>query len=89
MLVRLFRIKQVKAPQKSLAGAFYKGENGETEKKRVFDNLRMPKLLEIFTTVATVCHCYERLEYLKNVFEIIPCFVQVKALKRFSENLYQ
>ena len=49
----------------------------------------MPKLQEIFTTVATMCHRYERLEYLKNVVEIILCFEQVKVLKSFSENLYQ
>ena len=40
----------------------------------------MSKLQEIFTTVATLCHRYERLEYLKNLLEIILCFEQVKAL---------
>ena len=41
------------------------------ETGRVFDNLRMPKLQEIFTSVAIVCHCYERLAVLQNVFAII------------------
>ena len=51
MFVKLFLIKQVKASQKSLAGAIYK-----EGKRRVLDNLRMPKLQETFTTVAIVCH---------------------------------
>ena len=40
------------------------------ETKRVLDNLRMPKLQEIFTTVANVCHHYKRLTVLQNVFTI-------------------
>ena len=36
---------------KSLAGAFTKKKNGETETKKAIDNLTMPKLQEIFTTV--------------------------------------
>ena len=35
-------------------------KNGEKERKRALHNLRMPKIEEIFTTVAIVCHCYER-----------------------------
>ena len=35
------------------------------------DYLRMPKLQETFTTVAIVCHRYERLAVLQNVFAII------------------
>ena len=31
----------------------------------------MLKLQEIFTTVTIVCHCYERLAVLQNVFTII------------------
>ena len=68
MFVRLFRIEQVKASEK-IAGATYK-KNGETETKRVLDNLRMSKLQEIFTRVSIVCHRYERLDpaVLQNVF---------------------
>ena len=56
--VRLFQIKQVKAWK------FTKKKNGETETKKVLANLRMPKLQENSTTVAIVCHCYERLSFL-------------------------
>ena len=61
MFVRLFRIEQVKASEKKIAGATNK-KNGETETKRVLDNLRMSKLQEILTTVSIECHRYERLE---------------------------
>ena len=40
------------------------------EKKRVLDNLRMPKQQEIFTTVAIVCHHEERLAVFQNIFNI-------------------
>ena len=69
MIVRLFWIKASDNLQKK--ELFTKKKNGETERKRALYNLRMPKLQEIFTTVAIVCHCYERLAVLKNVFTII------------------
>ena len=53
MLVRLFRIKQVKASKKSLAGAIYKEEKWKNGDKKSSWR-RMPKLQEIFTTVAIV-----------------------------------
>ena len=56
--VRLFQIKQVKDWK------FTKKKNGETETKKVLAKLRMPKLQENSTTVAIVCHCYERLSFL-------------------------
>ena len=71
MLVRLFRIQQVYSSKQFQQELFTKEENGELETKRVLDNFRMPKLQEIFTTIATVCHCYERLADLRNVFAII------------------
>ena len=40
---------------------FTKKKNGETRIKRALDYLRIPKLQEIFTTVAKVCHRYGRL----------------------------
>ena len=57
MFVRLFRIEASESFGKSLAGAIYKEEkwrNGETETKKAIDYLTMPKLQEIFTTVAIV-----------------------------------
>ena len=42
MFVRLFRIKQVRALQNAQQELFKKTKNGETEAKRVLDNLRMP-----------------------------------------------
>ena len=73
MFVRLFRIKASESLEKNLAIAnvFTKKKNGEKERKRALYNLRMPKLQEIFTTVAIVCHRYERLDVLQNVFAII------------------
>ena len=38
---------------------------------KAIDYLTMPKLQEIFTTVAIVCLRYERLAVLQNVFAII------------------
>ena len=58
--------------EKCLPGANNKKKkNGETETKRVLNSMRMPKLSEILTTVATFCHHYVRLVILKNVFAII------------------
>ena len=45
-----------------------KKKNGETERKRALENLRMPKVQEIFTTVAIVYHRYERLAVSQNFF---------------------
>ena len=42
MFVRLFRIRQVRALQNVQQELFKKTKNGETEAKRVLDNLRMP-----------------------------------------------
>ena len=71
MFVRLFRIEASESFGKSLAGAIYKKKNGETETKKAIDYLTMPKLQEIFTTVAIVCLRYKRLAVLQNVFAII------------------
>ena len=55
----------------------------KTETKRVLDNIRMPKLLEILTTVAL------RDSQFCKMFSGLFCrFAQVKALKNFSEKLY-
>ena len=49
-----------KPRKKNLQELFTKKKNGETEIKfkRAIYNLKMPKLQEIFTTVAIVCHHY-------------------------------
>ena len=60
----------MKASTKTLQELFTKKRNGEKERKRALYNLRMPKLHEIFTTVAIVFRRYERLAVLQNVFAI-------------------
>ena len=57
------------------------------ETGRVFDNLRMPKLQEIFTSVAIVCHCYERLAVLQNVFAIILLWESQDIKTLFEETV--
>ena len=88
MFVRLFQIKASENLEKSLEGLFTKTNNGETETKRALDYLRMPKQQEIFTTVAIVCHCYERLAVLQ-MFSPLFCFEQEKTLKIFSKKPYK
>ena len=59
------------------------------ETGRVFDNLRMPKLQEIFTSVAIVCHCYERLAVLQNVFAIILLWQSQDIKTLFEETVHE
>ena len=68
----LFRLKQVIALKKVKQELFTKKKNEETKSKRALENLRMSKVQEIFTTVAIVCHRYERLAVSQDVFAIIP-----------------
>ena len=68
MFVRLFRFK-VSESLKIVYQELFTKKNGET--KRALDYLRMPKLQDIFTTDAIVCHRHERLAVLQNVFAII------------------
>ena len=51
-----FGLKQVKASKKVQQELFTKKKNEEMETKSALDVLRMPKLQEIFTNVAIVCH---------------------------------
>ena len=60
---------------------------GETETKRVLDNLRMSKLRVIFTTVAIICYRYERLAVCKKMFSPLFCFEQEKTSKNFLKKL--
>ena len=87
-----FGLKQVKALKKSLAGAtvvFTKKKNGETETKRALDYSRMPKLQEIFMTVAIVCHRYERLAVLQIVFATILLWTRNDVGNFFKETVYK
>ena len=65
-----------------------KKKNGETETKRVLDNLRMPKMQEIFTSVSVVCRRYERLAVLQ-MFSPSFCVERVKMLKNVSKKLHE
>ena len=53
--MRLFRPEQVIALKIVKQEQFTKKKNGEIETKRALENLRMPKVQEIFKTVAIVC----------------------------------
>ena len=89
MFVRLFQIKASESLKKRISKSYLKEKNGEKERKRVLYNLRMPKLQEIFTRVAIVCHCYERLAVLKNVFTIILLWARKYVEKLFEETVYK
>ena len=49
----------------------------------------MPKLQEIFTTVAIVCHRYERLDVWQNVFAIILLWARKGVERLFEETVYK
>ena len=89
MFVRLFRIKANESLEKCLAGAIYKEEKWWNGDKRALDHLRMPKLQEIFTTVAIVCYRYERLAVLQNVFAIDLVWARKDVEKRFEKKVYK
>ena len=89
MFVRLFRIKANESLEKCLAGAIYKEEKWWNWDKRALDHLRMPKLQEIFTTVAIVCYRYERLAVLQNVFAIVLVWARKDVEKRFEKKSIQ
>ena len=59
------------------------------ETGRVLHNLRMPKLQEIFTSVAIVCHRYERLTVLQNVFAIILLWESQDIKTLFEETVHK
>ena len=54
---------------KNFARAIYKEEKWRKERKRALYNLRMPKIQEIFTTVAIAMR--DEFAVLENVFAII------------------
>ena len=71
MFVRLFRIKASEGLEKNLAIAIYREKWRKGEKKSSLQLKNPYKLQKIFTTVAIVSHCYERLAVLQNIFAII------------------
>ena len=89
ILVRLFRIKHLKASKKAKQELFTKRKNGERETKRVLDNLRKLKLQEIFTTVAIAsCVIATRDSLFCKMFSPLFWFEQEKTLKKYSKKLY-
>ena len=89
ILVRLFRIKQVKASKKDKQELFTKRKNEERETKRVLDNLRKLKLQEIFTTVAIAsCVVATRDSLFCKMFSPLFWFEQEKTFKKYSKKLY-
>ena len=89
ILVRLFRIKQVKASKKVKQDLFTKRKIEERETKRVLDYLRKLKLQEIFTTVAIAsCVIATRDSLFCKMFSPLFCFEQEKTLKNYSKKLY-
>ena len=89
ILVRLFRIKQVKASKKAKQELFTKRHNEEREKKRVLDNLRKLKLQEIFTTLAIAsCVIATRDSLFCKMFSPLFWFEQEKTLKNYSKKLH-
>ena len=89
MFVTLFRIKANESLEKCLAGAIYKEEKWWNGDKRALDHLRMPKLQEIFTTVAIVCYRHERLAVLQNVFAIVLVWARKDVEKCFEKKVYK
>ena len=89
ILVRLFRIKHLKASKKAKQELFTKRKNGERETKRVLDNLRKLKLQEIFTTVAIAsCVIATRDSLFCKMFSPLFWFEQEKTLKNYSKKPY-
>ena len=88
MFVRLFRIKVSENLEESLARTIYKEEKWRNGEKKALYNLGMPKLQEIFTTVSIVCHRYERLGVLQNIFAIILLWARKDLEKLFEETVY-
>ena len=76
--------------QKSLAGAIYKEEKGKKGKQKEFlttwECLNCKKSSQC--TIATVCHCYERLvDNLQNIFAIILLWASEGIKKLFGETV--
>ena len=86
MFVRLFRIK-LSESLKFYQKLFTKTKIGETDTNRAIDYLRMPKLPKSSKQLPSrVCHRYERLAVLWNVFAIILLCARKDVEKLFEEN---
>ena len=89
MFVRFFQIKQVKASKKVEQELFIKKENGETETKRVLNNLRMPILhaRKLHNSCHRVSYSLRESRCFAKCFRHF-CFEQVKTLKNFLKKLF-
>ena len=88
MFVRLFWIKQEKESRKVLQELFTKKKNGKTETRRVLDNLRITATRKLLNS-CTLCHCYERLAVLQDVFAITLLLASEDVEKRFKGTVYK
>ena len=87
MFVRFFGFKRVKTSKKFSRSYLQRRKMEKRTQKKALDYLGIPKLQEIFTTVAIVCPLYERLAVLQNVFPIIlPCARKNKKEKEERKN---
>ena len=84
--MRLFRLKEVIALEKVKQELFTKKKSGETETKRALENLRMPKVQEIFTTVPS-CVIAIRDSLFRKIFSPLFCFKQEKTLRNVSKTV--
>ena len=89
MFVRLFWIKQEEESRKVLQELFTKKKNGKTETRRVLDNVRMPLTARKLHNSCTLCHCYERLAVLQDIFAIILLWASEDVEKRFKGTVYK
>ena len=90
MFVRLFWIKQEKESRKVLQELFTKKKNGKTETRRVETrrvNLRI--IARKLLNSCTLCHCYERLAVLQDVFAITLLLASEDVEKRFKGTVYK
>ena len=87
MFVRLFWIKQEKESRKVLQELFTKKKNRKTETRRVLDNLRIIARKLLYS--CTLCHCYERLAVLRDVFAITLLLASEDVEKRFKGTVYK
>ena len=88
MFVRLFWIKQEKESRKVLQELFTKKNNGKTETRRVLDNLLRITARKLLNS-CTLCHCYERLAVLQDVFAITLLLASEDVEKRFKGTVYK
>ena len=76
-------------PRKKLIKSYLQRRKMENQRqKELLTTWECPKK-ETFTTVDIVCHCYERLAVLQNVFGIIMLWARKDVEKLFEETVYK